>query len=304
VDPDVRAGHPATASRQPHPATAVLLVAHGSRSPEGQQEMLAFGRLLAAAAPEVPVATGFLELCQPPADQALDDLVAAGATQVAVLPLMLAPADHTKSDVPAVVLLGRRRHPTVQLLPARPLGTDLAVLATAAARLHEAGATGLPLCLVARGTSDPEANAEAYRAARLLAEANRSRLVEVGFAGVTWPTTTEALERLVAQGAREIVCLAWFLSTGLLVQRIWQDCAAFSRARGLPVRAAGHLGPDPRLGPLLRDRLEEALAGRATMTCDVCAYRAPFPGLEDRLGHPLGVGRSHLAATHRHHHHP
>jgi len=264
--------------------------------------MLAFGRLLAAQAPGLPVATGFLELCEPPADLALDQLVASGARRLAVLPLMLTPADHTKSDVPAVTLLARQRHPDTQVLLGRPLGTDLAVLGIAAERLRSVGGAGKPLCLVARGTSDPEANAEAYRVARLLAEANGSELVEVGFAGVTWPSTTEALARLAALGAREIVCLAWFLSTGLLVQRIWRDCAAFADRQRLAVTPAGHLGPDPSLGPLLRVRLEEALGGRATMNCDTCSYRAPFPGLQDRVGHPRGVGRSHLAAAHRHPH--
>ena len=53
--------------------------------------------------------------------------------------------------------------------------------------------------------------------------------------------------------------------------------------------------------PAIVERYQEAVRGIASVNCDLCAYRAPWPGREDRQGQPIGVGHSHLAAEHRHH---
>jgi sirohydrochlorin cobaltochelatase len=266
--------------------------------------MLTLGQLVAKTAAHLAVETGFLELSDPPAGVALDRLAARGLTRTSVVPLMLNPAGHAKSDVPAVLLDGRLRHPHLDLHYGRPLGTDHAVLALGTARIAEVGGFGVPLLVLARGTSDPDANGDAYKVARLLAEMSGAPLVEVGFSGVTWPRVPDALDLLQRKGARRIVCLAWFLCTGILVDRLHDDCARFAHATGIDVLRAGHLGPHPDLVPLILARHEEALGGDIRMNCDACSYRKPFPGLEARVGQPVGQGHSHLAAEHRAHGHP
>jgi sirohydrochlorin cobaltochelatase len=282
---------------------AVLLVGHGSRSDAGREELLQLGALVARRAPELLVEIGFLELSQPPASVAGDRLVARGARRVSVLPLTLNAAGHSKSDVPAVVMQARERHPSVSWHYGRPLGPDHAVLLLARRRVDEAGGAGLPLALLARGTSDPDANADAYKAARLLAECTGSRTVVTGYSGVTWPSVDGALEQLHRLGADRVVAFAWFLCTGILLERMRSDFEVFAARTRVEVVDAGHLGPDPSLVPLLLDRHAEALAGDIRMNCDVCAYRRPFPGLQDRVGQELGLGHSHLAAEHRAHGH-
>ena len=124
-----------------------------------------------------------------------------------------------------------------------------------------------------------------------------------GYSGVTWPAVTETLEQLARLGAEQIVGFAWFLCTGVLVERMREDFAGFSARSGIDVVDAGYLGPDESLVPLILERHAEALAGDIRMNCDACAYRRPFPGLEDRVGQELGHGHSHLAAEHRSHGH-
>jgi sirohydrochlorin cobaltochelatase len=277
----------------------LLLVGHGSRSPTGRDELLRLGAAVAAAG-DVPVETGFLELSHPPAGAALDRLVDRGASRIAVVPLMLNAAGHAKSDVPAVVLEGRARHPGVTLAYGRALGAEHTTLAVGLRRIRAVTGTGLPLLVVARGTTEPEANADAVRAARLLAEASGAPFVVTGYSGLTWPSVPDALDQCRRLGAEEIVVLAWYLCTGVLVQRMQAEAAAWSATTGVPVRDAGHLGPDDSLVPLVWARAAEALAGDVHMSCDVCSYRAPFPGLEARVGQAVGVGHSHLAAEHRH----
>ena len=277
----------------------ILLVGHGSRTAAGRDEVLALGDLVAGASPGVPVATGFLELSDPPAGVALDRLIERGVRRVAVVPLMLNPAGHAKSDIPAVVLEGRGRHPTVPIAYGRALGVDQVTVTIGHARIRDAGGDGLPLLVVARGTSEPEANADGARAARLLAECSRAPFVITGFSGLTWPLVPDALDQCRRLGADRLVLLAWYLSTGILVDRMHAQAAEWSAATGIAVIDAGHLGPDPALVPLILARAEEAFAGAVRMSCDVCSYRAPFPGLEARVGQPVGVGHSHLAAEHR-----
>ena len=280
-------------------AEAVLLVAHGSRSLAGRGEMLALAGAVASARPGTPVRAGFLEMSDPPASTVLEELLADGARDITVVPLMLFAAGHSKSDVPAVVLQARARHPGARIAYGRPLGVDHALLTLARRRLRDAGAAGMPLAVLARGTSDPDANAEAWRASRLLADMAETQLVATGFSGLTWPTVTGALEQLRVQGAERMAVFSWFLATGVLLDRMRADWEAFASATGLTVVDAGYFGIEPELVHLVWERVGEADAGRVEPNCDACSYRRPFPGLADRVGMAVGVGHSHLAAEHR-----
>lgn len=286
-------------------AEGLLLVGHGSRSPESGQEMSALAGQVADALPDVAVRLGYLEMADPPAGVMLDELVALGCRRIVVLPLMLLAAGHGKSDVPAIVVEGRVRHPEVELVFASPLGVARELVSILGDAVDKAGGRGLPLLVVARGTSDPDANAEAHRAARLLAEWTGAGALQVAFTGVTWPLVPDGLGTMARLGHDRMALAFWFLCNGRLVERARGDIAAFVAAgTGREVLDAGYLGPDPRVVPLVIERFREALAGAAPVySCDTCAYRAPFPGLEDRVGQPVGVGHSHLALEHREHGH-
>ena len=280
---------------------AVLLVAHGSRSAAGRDELLSLADGVAEARAGTQVRTGFLEMSDPPASTVLDDLLDDGVRDVTVVPLMLFAAGHAKSDVPALVLDARAHHPEARIVYGRPLGVDHALLALARRRLQAVGALGLPLAVLARGTSDPDANAEAWRAGRLLADMCQTQLVVSGFSGLTWPTVTGALEQLRRLGALRIAVFSWFLATGVLLDRMRAEWEAFASATGVGVVDAGYFGIEPELVSLVWARADEARVGAVAANCDVCAYRRPFPGLADRVGMAIGVGHSHLAAEHRHH---
>ena len=283
-------------------ADAVVLVAHGSRSEAGRAEMSALAEGVAAARPVLPVRLGYLELSEPSATAVMDELLSSGAQDVVVVPVMLHAAGHSKSDVPAVVAEARARYPDARVTYARPFGVDHGLLCLGRSRLERAGALGLPLAVLARGSSDPDANAEAYRVARLLADMSGSRLVAAGFSGVTWPTVPETLELLRRMGADRIGALAWFLATGVLIDRMQEDFRRFTASTGIEVVDAGYLGVGRDVVDLVLERADEAVRGEAVPNCDACAYRRPFPGLESRVGMAVGSGHSHLAAEHRHHH--
>jgi sirohydrochlorin cobaltochelatase len=254
---------------------------------------------VAAALPDASVDVGFLEMTEPPAGRVIDRLVEGGCERVTVLPLVLLGAGHAKSDVPALVLAARDRHPGADFRFGSPLGVSRLAVSLLAEAVVEAGGRSLPLLVIARGTSDPDANGDACKAARLIGEWTGAPFVHVGFSGVTGPTVPEAAAVFRRLGYERVAVVWWYLCYGRLIERGRQDLAAVS---GLEPLDAGYLGPDRRLVPLIVERWRDAIAGRPVVNCDVCAYRAPWPGREDRVGQPVGIGHSHLAAEHRHHH--
>jgi sirohydrochlorin cobaltochelatase len=262
--------------------------------------MSTLGGLVAGALPGVAVEVGYLEMADPPAGERIADLVARGCRRVVVLPLVLLDAGHAKSDVPAVVIEARDRHPQVAFPFGRPIGVTRAPVELLGEAVTAAGGSGLPLLLIARGTSDPDANAEAYKAARLVAEWTAAPFVHVGFSGVTGPSVGQAADVFGRLGYPRMAVAWWFLCHGKLIERGRQDLAAFASCTGIDVVDAGHLGPQPGLVPVVTERYREALGGRVEVNCDLCAYRAPWPGREDRVGQAIGVGHSHLAVAHRH----
>jgi sirohydrochlorin cobaltochelatase len=97
----------------------------------------------------------------------------------------------------------------------------------------------------------------------------------------------EGLERCRRLGATRIVVLPWFLFTGVLERRIHDQAAEFAATTGIEVTVAGYLGPDEAVAGLVLRRHDEALRGEVRMTCDLCVFRAPMTGFEDKVGAPL-----------------
>ncbi len=237
------------------------------------------------------VGTGFIELCPPPISVAVADLVAAVHDHLVVVPLVLFDAGHAKTDVPASVNLARARHPGVRFTYGRALDVTADLLAVVDERL---AATVAPehrrdtaVLLVGRGSSDPDANAELHRVARLLWEGRNWPLVEPAFVGLTAPRVPESLERLARLGAERIAVVSYFLFTGLLEQRIRRQAAAFAERSRVDVQITGYLGPDQRIARLVLDRYAEALVATVPRSCDTCVHRIPLPGFEGKVGAPL-----------------
>ena len=121
---------------------ALLLVAHGSRRAESNAEV---GRLAdelrARAGAEFGwVGHAFLELAEPGIPEGMGQAVAAGATELLVLPYFLSAGRHVVKDIPDEIEIGLREQPQLRVsvapyLGARPGVSDL-LLGTA---LRESG---------------------------------------------------------------------------------------------------------------------------------------------------------------------
>ncbi|WNI14980.1 sirohydrochlorin chelatase [Actinacidiphila sp. ITFR-21] len=272
-------------------APALLLVGHGTRDDAGADAFRSFVARLGAAHPGLPVGGGFIELSPPPLADAVRDMVAAGVREFAAVPLVLVSAGHAKGDIPAALARERRRHQGTSYAYGRPLGPHPDLLAVLERRVDEAlgGAdrAGTTVLLVGRGSTDPDANAEVLKTARLLWEGRGYTGVETAFVSLAEPSVTAGLDRCLRLGAERVVVLPYFLFPGVLPDRVREQARAWAAAYpGVDVRHAEVIGPEPELARLVMERYREALQGDLRMNCDSCVYRIGLPGFEDRVGRP------------------
>jgi sirohydrochlorin ferrochelatase len=273
---------------------ALLVIGHGTRSAAGVAQYWSLVDQVGRAAPGLAVGGGFIELARPDLDTAIDALAAEGHGHIVAVPLVLLGAGHLKSDGPAALDRGRSRHPRVCFTYGRDLGVHPLVLDAASARVGQAlaGLAGYPddpsstaVVLVGRGASDPDANSDLYKVARLLSDSRGLGPVEPAFVSLATPSVTDALDRSVALGARRVAVVPYFLFTGRLVERIAEQARHWARSHpGIQVVVGEEMGPDPRVARLVLERYDEARRGGATMNCDCCIYRTPLPGYEHRVG--------------------
>ena len=98
---------------------AILIFAHGSRDPLWRAPVEAVAAAVRAQAPDTHVACAYLELCTPELPEAAAQAIAAGATEVRVLPLFFGMGKHAREDLPQLMQQLRQDHPSVsfKLLP-------------------------------------------------------------------------------------------------------------------------------------------------------------------------------------------
>lgn len=282
--------------------TPLLLVGHGTVDPAGVAEFVAFTdrvrRLLAAPAPDgdggpggpdgIDVEGGFIELSQPTVHEAWGALAGRGHTRMAAVPMVLAAAGHAKGDIPAALQREVVRDPATGYVLGRPLGPHPVLQELLAERIAAvAPAEGTTVLLVGRGATDPDANAEVCKVARLLWEGRGYDGVETAFVSLAAPDVATGLARCRALGARRVVVAPYFLFDGVLPRRVVAQARAFAADHAdVDVRTAGYLGDTDALAGLVVERYREALHGDIRMNCDTCAYRVLLPGFEDKLGAP------------------
>jgi sirohydrochlorin ferrochelatase len=285
---------------------ALLIAAHGSRDESGVEEFWELADAWQRLRPDRLQAAGFLEFARPTIGEAIDDLVARGATTVAVVPAMLTAAGHVKNDVPSEIHESRARHPGVAFHMARALDIHPALLDLCHVRYREA-LGGLPdvpgertlLLLVGRGTSDPDANANVARVSRFLWESYGVGWAGVAFSGVTSPGVDQALGVCRRMGFARIVVQPYFLFDGVLLKRIRETAARHASAEpGAEIVTVPHLRLHALLLQALEDRAHEAVHGAPHMNCDLCKYRVRLVGREADLGEPQ-AGHHHLVRASR-----
>ncbi|MEW2385164.1 uroporphyrinogen-III C-methyltransferase [Micromonospora sp. NPDC047707] len=288
---------------------ALVIVGHGTRSAAGVAQFAALvERVRRAGVGDVE--GGFIELSRPPLTDAVGALAARGHRSLVALPLVLTAAGHGKGDIPAALAREQQRHPGLRYAYGRPLGPHPLLHTALEERIDAALAgddrAGTWVALIGRGSTDPDANAEVAKVARLLWEGRGYAGVEPGFISLAEPSVPDALDRLRRLGARRIVVAPYFLFAGVLPDRIVAQSRAYAAAHPeLDVRVADLIGDCDALADLILERHAEAVRGDIRMNCDTCAYRVLMPGFADKVGRPQ-TPHDHPddpVGGHGHHHH-
>src|SRR5918997_5118856 len=167
------------------PPPALLVVGHGSRDPRGAEEFHELLALIRGRNPHLSIEGGFIELSRPPISECVNRLAEGGARSVAAVPLMLLAAGHAKDDIPATLVREGIDHPEMDFRYGRALGVRPELLELMDERIStsvtEEEKPETAVLVVGRGSSDPDANSDLAKIARLFYEGRPYPMVESAF---------------------------------------------------------------------------------------------------------------------------
>jgi len=269
---------------------AYFLVGHGSRDPEANREFEELVGLFAARHPESIVRHGFVELAKPGMYEALEDL-AQEANHIVMMPLMFFLAGHMKHDLFLLADFIRRKNPDIQLQVTDPVGLHPIPLSIAfekaqnAFNLDDKSNADTALLFVGRGSSDPDAKGDLYKATRLLAEGRGFASATPAFVGIAEPSIPEALDQVGRSRPEKILLVPYLFFTGSILEKITKQAKAFAKTHSwIKVQVSKHLGAHPRMVDLLDERVKQTLEGNHDLAYDHCQYRVPLAGLDHQVG--------------------
>ena len=265
--------------------TGVMICGHGSRSQSVVDEFATLAEKLPAYLPDDWLCDyGYLEFANPVIRDGLDTLREAGCDRILAVPGMLFAAMHAKNDIPTVLNTYAAKH-GVQVSYGRELGVDPKMIAAAAGRIQDAVESAnaehgdLPLaetCLVVigRGASDPDANGNVAKIARMLQEGMGFGWAEVGYSGVTFPLVEPCLQHVARLPYSRVIVFPYFLFSGILIDRIYGFTDQVSaQYPGLTFIKAGYLGDHPKVLETFAERIIEQTGKNPPPNCGLCAYR-------------------------------
>ena len=278
---------------------AVLLVGHGSRREKSNEQV----REVAADLESdlgIPVDAAYLELAEPAIPDAIETL-APTCRRLTVVPLSLFGASHVKNDIPLAVQTARARFDGVTIRYGSHLGVHPSLVDLLDDRVRSIEADlgvdraedDVAVVVCARGSSDPDSNADVHKLARLLYEGRDLDRVEASFIGVTTPELDDTLHAVATDRPDAIAVVPYMLGDGVLTGRIREAAEDFDDE--YPYVAAGAsdpLGTDARVVDVLADRWREARSDSVEMSCDTCKYKVELSGYEEDRGGARAMLRS------------
>jgi sirohydrochlorin cobaltochelatase len=302
---------------------AVMVCGHGSRDSDAIREFELVAAGIKARLPDYDIETGYLEFARPMIRDGLDALKSRGARRILAVPGMLFAATHVKNDLPWEINSFAADNPGIEVKFGRDLAIDGKLLEAASERIAAAEMAAGPktarsdslLVVVGRGTTDPDANSNIAKVARMLWEGMGFGWAEIAFSGVAHPRVGPALERAARLGFARMVVFPYFLFTGILVKRIYGETdEVAAKFPGIEFVKAPYLRDHPRVLDAFADRVAEIRTGNPVMNCQLCKYRTQILGYADEVGtpqaghhhHVRGIGTDEDAHGHDHghgHHH-
>jgi sirohydrochlorin ferrochelatase len=104
----------------------VLIVAHGSRRPESNDEIRALAAQVCTQCADAfdVVGSAFLELAEPSIPDGIQQCIDQGAEDITIMPFFLSAGRHVVTDVPELVRAKQREYPHIRIRMAPYLGVS------------------------------------------------------------------------------------------------------------------------------------------------------------------------------------
>jgi len=240
----------------------VLLVSHGSPEPEANEQFLKFRDMVRHRQPRVRVEGAFLERARPDFLEVLQDLLAEGVTNVAVMPCFLFPGGHVSEDIPALIQEVVRKRFGAQVhygatLSEHPAVADILVEQIPADTLNE---TTARIILVAAG-SIALANRETVE--RLVAEIQKRTGLSTsyGYLDQGEPLIDVALVHVAKEDTKRLVVLPCLLFRGVYLRSVQRTIERFHMSYpDIEVTLGEPFGLDPRLAVVVEQAALQLLS--------------------------------------------
>ena len=283
----------------------LLAIGHGTRNDRGRQTFIDFVETYQKLDNSRPVIPCFLELTEPTIQQGVEACVERGYTDITALPILLFAARHNKFDVTNELDRARSPYPQINFSYGRHFGITPKIIELWRDRLAE---LDLPehnprnisredtvLLFVGRGSSDPDANGDVCKLARIIWEGSGYKTVETCFIGITHPRMEEGFRRAYMYQAKRVIVLPYFLFTGTLMEKIFNITAQQEEQHPeIDFACLPEMGIASQLLQVIREREIEAQLGQVAMNCEMCKFRlAAVDG--QAHGHHHGHGHHHHA---------
>ena len=283
----------------------LLAIGHGTRNDRGRQTFLDFVATYQKLDPSRPVIPCFLELTKPTIQEGIETCIQKGFEYITALPILLFAARHNKFDVTNELDRASAPYPQLSINYGRHFGITPKIIQLWRERLaqldrpehnpYNISREDTVLLFVGRGSSDPDANGDVYKLARIMWEGSGYKTVETCFIGITHPRLEEGFRRAYLYQPKRIIILPYFLFTGTLMEKIFTISAQQQEQYpDIDFACLPEMGIAPELLQVFREREIEAQLGQVAMNCEMCKFRL---AAVDEHGH------YHHHHDHHHHHH-
>ncbi len=291
----------------------LLMIGHGTRDQNGREVFMEFVETYQKLDQSRPVIPCFLELTQPTIAQGVDFCVQKGYNEISALPILLFAARHNKFDVTNELDRTRLKYPQVKFHYGRHFGINPSILNLWQQRLtnldtaeynpQKISREQTVLLFVGRGSSDPDANGDVAKFARILWEGSDYQTVETCFIGISHPRLEEGFRRALLYQPKRIIVLPYFLFMGALMKKIFRITQEYQELhQNIQIDCLPEMGIQPELFQLIREREIETQLGEVKMNCEMCKFRLNALENQDSHSHDHGHSHDHNENSHDHGH--
>lgn len=254
---------------------AVLYVAHGSRMQAGVDEAIRFIERVRIDVPVPIQEISFLELAAPTILQGIENCIKKGATEIAVIPILLLSAHHAKVDIPIELGKAQIMYPNLNITYGRPFGIHPKLVESIFNRVVEQqhlDRSNAKVLLVGRGSSDENVRRDLNEIAKQLQNSYGFSQVNTCFLYGKGPSFEQTLEQMKKSDTSKVFIVPYLLFTGLLRRGIEKKIHQLENQHQEQFVLCESLGYDENVRSVLLERVFETLP----VSKEYCYANIPF----------------------------